>query len=130
MEDLRRLLGGNAAFTVSADSEMAATFVVVYDDVVAGTHEDLIADSAATLRTVPGVFEVVHEDREVLLVRASPDVGADGVAAVLHRFWDRAVTAPTPPARRRRWPWATTALAAGSLAVAGVLGAVLRIVSG
>jgi hypothetical protein len=111
VDDLRELLRADAAYQVSPDTEMAAMFVVVYDELVARTYEQLVAASARALECVPGVLEVIHEDRDVVLIRASPDLRIEELTAALRTFWDRSVTlsgvssAPASPSRRPRCRW-------------------------
>lgn len=111
MDDLRELLRTDAAYQVSPDTEMAAMFVVVYDELVARSYEQLVAASARALECVPGVLEVVHEDREVVLVRASPDLEIEELTAALRTFWDRSAalpdtsSAPVSPTHQPRCRW-------------------------
>jgi hypothetical protein len=82
-------------FSVEPDGD---GFTVGYDDVVAHEEADLVAASADAVRAVPGVREVVHEDRELLLVRTDGRgrVAAADVEAVLRDFWRAARSGPRP----------------------------------
>jgi len=67
-----------------------------YADEVAYALEDLVSESVSMLRDIRGVEEVVHEDRDVLLLRA-PAAADEEIRAALTSFWTQA--------SRRRAPW-------------------------
>lgn len=93
MEDLGALLADGDAFSVDPDR---AGFTVSYDDVLAHEYADLVATSASAIAAVPGVSDVIHEDREILLVRADREVTARQVTAALTAFWRDAARRPQP----------------------------------
>ena len=50
------------------EPEVEGDLCVTFDDVAARTFEDLVAATVAMVRGVPGVSDVRHEDRELILV--------------------------------------------------------------
>ena len=93
MEELADLLREGEVFSVEPDE---GGFTVGYDDVVAHEYADLVGASVDAIAEVAGVLEVVHEDRELLLVRTDGSTSARLVAGALDRFWRAAAKAPLP----------------------------------
>ena len=93
MEDLADLVRDGDLFSVEPDE---AGFTVGYDDVVAHEHADLVAASTTAIAEVAGVLDVVHEDRELLLVRTDGSTPARLITTALDRFWRDAAKAPLP----------------------------------
>lgn len=93
MEDLGALLADGDAFSVEPDD---AGFTVGYDDVLAHEYADLVAESIAVIAAVPGVADVIHEDREIILVRAGGGVTERQITTALDSFWRAAAKKPLP----------------------------------
>lgn len=85
-EYLRQLADRWALFDVDeVDPTRGYDLLVAYDDVVAGVFQDAVAGSADALRSVPGIIEVVHLDRERLTLRGDSNRG--DVEAALKDYW-------------------------------------------
>ena len=85
MERLSRPLG---AYAVEAIDHSRFTHQVSFDDAVAHRHERRIARLVERLASVAGVEEAIHEDREVVLVRA-PGLSTPGLEAIVEGLWKR-----------------------------------------
>jgi hypothetical protein len=83
MERLSRPLG---AYVVESIDGPHFTHQVSFDDAVAHRQERRIDRLVAQLPTQPGVEEAVHEDREVVLVRA-PGLSASELESVVAASW-------------------------------------------
>jgi hypothetical protein len=82
-----------------------------FSDVAAHPYERLVTGTVAMLQQVPGVDDVVHEDREVVVV-TSRCVTAEQIGDLVDRYWfDRLPSTPidpgfeTAPADVLAWPW-------------------------
>lgn len=93
MEELSDLVHDGDLFSVEPATD---GFTVTYEDVIAHEYADLVASSATAIAAVDGVVDVVHEDRELLIVRSDAALGAPHLTAVLERFWRDAAKAPLP----------------------------------
>jgi hypothetical protein len=90
MDDLATFLADGDVFSVGSDRD---GFIVSYDDVLAHEYADLVGESIAAIAAIPGVSDVIHEDRELLLVRAN-GVRARQVSDALDAFWRAAAARP------------------------------------
>ncbi|UZN04203.1 hypothetical protein [Cellulomonas sp. S1-8] len=85
-----------------------------FSDTAAHPYEGLVEGTIAMLERVPGVEEVIHEDREVLLV-VSRGVAVEWIGELVDRFWfDHLPSTPidpgfeTDPADVLASPWPST----------------------
>ena len=74
------------------------THVVGFSDETAHRREDLVAAAADFLAGLPSVTEVLHEDREVVLVTA-PDLSTSELSELFAAWWRVAVKVKPPWAR-------------------------------
>lgn len=63
------------------------THDIGFDDVVAHEEEDRVAAFVVALGVQAGVLEAIHEDRELVIVRA-PDLDVASLEAIVARVWD------------------------------------------
>lgn len=116
MERLPGLLAGEPVYWIDHVAELPDGRLrteLGFSDVAAHPYEGLVAGTVALLEGVRGVEEVVHEDREVLLV-TSRGVSVEELADVVDRFWyERLPSTPvdpgfaTDPAEVLASPWPT-----------------------
>lgn len=85
LERLSRPLG---AYIVEAIDDSRFTHQLSFDDAVAHRQERKITRLVEQLATVPGVEEAVHEDREVVLVRA-PGLSLPELESIVAANWKR-----------------------------------------
>ena len=85
MERLSRPLG---AYLVESIDDQHFTHQVSFDDAVANLQERRVARLIEQLAAAPGVEEAVHEDREVVLVRAA-GLSASDLEAIVAALWKR-----------------------------------------
>lgn len=85
MERLSRPLG---PYVLQSIDDPRFTHQLSFDDVVAHRRERKIARLVEQLGAEPGVEEALHEDREVVLIRAPGLSGAD-VEAIVAGLWKR-----------------------------------------
>ena len=85
MERLSRPLG---AYIVESIDDARFTHQLSFDDAVAHRQKRKIAGLVALLAAEAGVEEAVHEDREVVLVRA-PGLSAAELEAIVGEIWKR-----------------------------------------
>lgn len=85
LERLSRPLG---AYIVESIDDSRFTHQVSFDDVISHRQGRRIARLVAALAAEPGVEEAVHEDREVVLVRA-PGISATDLEATVASLWKR-----------------------------------------
>lgn len=101
MERLPGLLAGEPVYwiehlTVSGDGRLRTE--LGFSDVAAHPYERLVAGTVEMLQRVPGVQEVIHEDREVVHV-ITRGLVAEQVGDLVDRYWfDHLPTAPVDPA--------------------------------
>jgi hypothetical protein len=86
--ELERLSRPLAAYAVKAVEDGRFTHQVSFDDVIAHRQERKIARLVEQLAAEPGVEEALHEDREVVLIRAPGLSGAE-LEAILAALWKR-----------------------------------------
>lgn len=91
LTDLAELLRRGDLFSVEPADPAIGDFTVSYADVVAHERADLVERSAVALAAVAGVERAVHEDRELVLVRA-PSLSARDLERHLHGWWQEAIT--------------------------------------
>jgi hypothetical protein len=97
-----------------------ADFELGFSDVAAHPYQALVRATVDVLAAVPGVVEVWHEDREVVLVRA-PGVAPAQLADVVDRFWLDALQRTDPDPAYGDDVYAPDLTRAGSLAPVGVV---------
>lgn len=114
VERLPDLLAGDPIYwietlTVTGDGRLHTE--LGFSDVAANPYERLVAGTAEMLRHVPGIEEVIHGDREVILV-TSRGLAAEHLADLVDRYWfDHLPTAPvdaefeTVPGEYLASPW-------------------------
>lgn len=85
LERLSRPLG---AYIVESIDDPSFTHQVSFDDVISHRQGRRIARLVAALAAEPGVEEAVHEDREIVLVRA-PGLSATDLEAIVATLWKR-----------------------------------------
>jgi hypothetical protein len=73
-------------YDVERGAEGQFETVVSFDDEVAHEEEQRIARLVTTLAQVPGIERVVHEDREIILIRA-PRIDDPSLEATIARIW-------------------------------------------
>lgn len=98
---LRRLLAGSATAEGPSEARSSAPgegpfdvesvpgewqFQVTFDDVVAHLEEDRVASFVERLSEEPRIGRAVHEDREIVLIKAS-GVPAAEMQAIAERVW-------------------------------------------
>lgn len=93
-EELREVLAEGDPFGIEPAEGEPWTHVVSYEDVIAHEFEEGVERSVAALAAVEGVRQVVHEDREVLLVEA-PGVADAVLARALRTFWRAEAARPS-----------------------------------
>ena len=76
-------------WAVRAIDEGRFTHELSFEESVSHLRARRIAGLLDTLRGEQGIVEVVHEDRDVALIRAA-DLSADDVAAIVRRLWPAA----------------------------------------
>lgn len=86
--EMERLARPLAVYAVSAVERGRFTHEVAFDDVVAHRQERRIAGLVAGLEDEPAVEEAVHEDREVILVRA-PTLSVSDLEQIVAVRWKR-----------------------------------------
>jgi len=117
VERLPGLLGCEPVYwieelTASGDGRLRTT--LGFSDVAAHPYERLVDGTVDMLRGVPGVVDVLHEDREVVHV-TSRGVPPERIADLVDRYWfEHLPSAPidpgfeTDPADVLATPWPTT----------------------
>jgi hypothetical protein len=98
---LRRLLGGTAPSDPPTRARWSEPgegpfdvesipgdwqYQVTFDDVVAHEEEDRVASFVERLSVEPGIRQAVHEDREIILIKASHVRPAD-MQMIAERVW-------------------------------------------
>ncbi|MCC2334263.1 hypothetical protein [Cellulomonas wangsupingiae] len=89
MERLPGLLAGEPVYWIERVTDLGGGVLrteLGFSDVAAHPYEDLVAGTVALLQGVPGVEQVIHEDREVLLVD-SRGVPVERIGDLVDRFW-------------------------------------------
>jgi hypothetical protein len=86
--ELERLSRPTPAYAVEAIEDDLFTHQVSFDDVAAHRQEGKIARLVAALAAEDGVEEAVHDDREVVLLRA-PGLSAPELEAIVANLWKR-----------------------------------------
>jgi hypothetical protein len=86
--ELERLSRPLPAYAVTAIDGSRFTHQVSFDDVVSHRQGRRIARLVEGLATVPGVEAAIHEDREVVLVRA-PGLSASDLESTVAGIWER-----------------------------------------
>lgn len=86
--ELERLARPLAAYAVDVIDDVRFTHQVSFDDAVAHRQERRVARLAEGLAAAPDVEEAIHEDREVILVRAPGLSGAE-LEAIVADLWKR-----------------------------------------
>ena len=117
MERLPGLLAGEPVYWIERVTDLGGGVLrteLGFSDVAAHPYEDLVAGTVALLRRVPGVEQVIHEDREVLLVD-SRGITVERIGDLVDRFWfERLPGTPidpgfeTDPAEVLAAPWPST----------------------
>ena len=100
MERLPGLLAGEPVYWIEHVTDLGGgrlRTALGFSDVAAHPYEDLVAGTVALLQGVAGVEQVIHEDREVVLVD-SRGVTVERIGDVVDRFWfERLPGAPIHP---------------------------------
>ena len=86
--ELERLSRPLAAYAVEAIDDSRFTHQVSFDDVISHRQGRRIARLVEALAAEPGVEEAVHEDREIVLVRA-PGISATDLEVTVAALWKR-----------------------------------------
>lgn len=86
--EMERLSRPAAAYAVGLIDHPHFTHGVSFDDVVAHRQERRVLRLIEQLRAEPGVERAVHEDREVVLVRA-PALSAAELESIVAEIWKR-----------------------------------------
>lgn len=86
--EMERLFRPVAAYAVGAVDHPRFTHQVSFDDVVAQRSERRIERLVERLSGEPAIEQAVHEDREVILVRA-PGLSAAELERIVERLWKR-----------------------------------------
>jgi hypothetical protein len=86
--ELERLSRPRAAYAVAIIDESRFTHQVSFDDVISHRQGRRIARLVEALAAEPGVAEAVHEDREIVLVRA-PGLSGSELESIVASLWQR-----------------------------------------
>lgn len=86
--ELERLSRPLAAYVVETIDDSRFTHQVSFDDVISHRQGRRIARLVEALAAAPGVEEAVHEDREIVLVRA-PGLSATDLEVSVAAVWKR-----------------------------------------
>jgi hypothetical protein len=86
--ELERLSRPVAAYAVEAIDDARFTHQVCFDDVISHRQGRRIARLVEALGAEPRVEDAVHEDREIVLVRA-PELSGSELESILARLWKR-----------------------------------------
>jgi hypothetical protein len=86
--EMERLARPLSVYAVTAVKRGRFTHEVAFDDAVAHRQERRIAGLVAGLEEEPAVEEAVHEDREVILVRA-PSLSVGDLEQIVAARWKR-----------------------------------------
>ena len=86
--ELERLSRPLAAYAVEAIDDSRFTHQVSFDDVISHRQGRRIARLVEALAAEPGVEEAVHEDREIVLVRA-PGLSTTDLEVTVAALWKR-----------------------------------------
>lgn len=89
VERLPGLLGDEAVYWIehiSVSSDGRTSTELGFSDSAAHPYQQLVAGTVEMLRVVPGVEEVIHEDREVVLV-TSRGLAPEQIADIVDRYW-------------------------------------------
>lgn len=86
--ELERLSRPLAAYVVETIDDSRFTHQVSFDDVISHRQGRRIARLVEALAAAPGVEEAVHEDREIVLVRA-PGLSATDLEVTVAALWKR-----------------------------------------
>ena len=86
--ELERLSRPLEAYAVETIDDPRFTHQVSFDDVISHRQGRRIARLVEALAAEPGVEEAVHEDREIVLVRA-PEVSATDLEVIVAALWKR-----------------------------------------
>jgi hypothetical protein len=87
--ELERLSRPLAAYAVETIDDSRFTHQVSFDDVISHRQGRRIARLVEALAADPRVEEALHEDREVVLVRAAPGLSATDLEVIVAALWKR-----------------------------------------
>jgi hypothetical protein len=80
--------GWGSILSVTESGLEGWTYNVRFNDLASTVFADLVAETVALLQDTPGVSEVIHEDRELILV-AAPTIAREDLKDHLQDWWKK-----------------------------------------